>query len=62
VKNIPKDIKERTPGIPWRKIAGLRDVLIHEYSGVNIERTWPIITKDIYELRTKLIELKKELS
>jgi len=35
VKNIPEEFRDRYPDIPWKQIAGMRDILIHEYSGVN---------------------------
>ena len=40
VKNIPEEFRNRHPAIPWKKIAGMRDVPIHAYFGVNLERTW----------------------
>lgn len=40
VKNIPDDFRDRYPKIPWRRIAGMRDVLIHAYFGVNLDRIW----------------------
>lgn len=37
VKNLPQELREKHSDIPWKKIAGLRDVLIHEYFGVDLE-------------------------
>jgi len=44
------DINDKNPNIPWRMIAGTRDRLVHEYSGVNIDIVREIATVDIYEL------------
>ena len=35
-KRIPEEIRSKYPGIEWKKIAGLRDMLIHEYFGINV--------------------------
>ena len=61
VKNIPQDFRDRYPHIPWREIAGLRDVLIHEYFGVNMRRVWKVITQDIFDLRQKLLQVQTDL-
>jgi len=42
-KRIPNQVKEKAPDIEWKKITGLRDILIHEYFGVDIEIIWDII-------------------
>jgi len=61
VKNIPKDVQEKYPEIPWRSMAGIRDKLIHAYFGVNLERIWQVIQKDIPELKPKFEKILEEL-
>lgn len=62
VKGIPTDFRASYPDIPWSKIAGLRDVLIHDYFGVKIERIWKVINDDLVVLRKQIEEVKKDNS
>lgn len=50
VKNIPDDIKSDNPNVEWRKIAGLRDILIHAYFGIDVEIIWDIVKNKVPEL------------
>ncbi|MCD6219962.1 DUF86 domain-containing protein [Candidatus Calescamantes bacterium] len=61
VKNIPEDIREKYPEIPWKSIAGMRDKVIHAYFGVNLERVWRVVQKNIPELKPKFEEILKVL-
>jgi len=54
VKNIPTSVKDRHADIEWKKIAGLRDILAHEYFGIDLEILWDIV-------ENKLPDLKKEI-
>jgi uncharacterized protein with HEPN domain len=54
VKNIPENFKKSYPELPWRKIAGLRDILIHQYFGIDLELTWEIAKQNIPELKTEI--------
>jgi len=60
-KNIPPDFRKKYPDIPWRKIAGMRDVFIHQYFGVDSNLIWRIIEKDLPELKIKILKIWKEI-
>src|SRR3989338_7216958 len=54
VKNIPDSFRDAHPEIPWRKIAGFRDILSHAYFGVSMERVWNIIEIDLPGLKKEI--------
>lgn len=58
VKNIPEDIKIRNKHIEWKKISGLRDIVIHDYFGLNNEIIWDVIANKIPELKRNLERLE----
>ena len=62
VKNIPEETKQKHPNIPWRKIAGMRDILVHEYFGVDLELTWKVIKEDIVDLKREILKVKESLN
>jgi uncharacterized protein with HEPN domain len=61
VKNIPPEFRDEYPDIPWRKIAGMRDVLTHGYFGVDLDLTWRIVKSDLPELEKKIAGILKKL-
>jgi uncharacterized protein with HEPN domain len=54
-KRIPREVRDRHRDIPWRRIAGLRDVLAHAYFGLEEETVWQAITSSVPAL-LKLLE------
>ena len=60
-KRLSKDFKEKYNDLPWEKMAGMRDKLIHDYFGVDIDAVWETVKKDIPLLKDKLEDiLRKE--
>ena len=52
VKNISEETRQKYPNVKWRKIAGFRDIVAHEYFGVNEETVWDIVENEISILLT----------
>lgn len=61
VKNIPREIKDKYVEIPWKRIAGMRDILIHQYSGVKLERVWVVVKRDLPHLKENIINFKENI-
>jgi uncharacterized protein with HEPN domain len=58
---LEDSIKASYPEIPWKKVAGMRDILIHNYSGVNTRKVWETVQNEIPQL-LKNLEKKIEIS
>jgi len=58
-KRIPGEAKRQSPEIPWRAMSGMRDKMIHEYSGIELEVVWKTIQEDLPVLEKQLKTLKK---
>jgi len=61
LKNLPEELRTKHPDIRWTQIAGMRDVLIHGYFGVNMERIWIVIEKDLPKLKSKISQILEEM-
>jgi uncharacterized protein with HEPN domain len=60
-KRISKNLKQTYPEISWKDISGMRDKLIHDYMGVDVEVIWTTIKKDLPILKNKMTEVKYNL-
>ncbi len=56
-RRLSRDIRERHPEIPWKDITGMRDKLIHDYFGVDLDAVWDTVEKDIPTLKSSLKNL-----
>jgi len=61
-KNIPEDLREKYPDIPWKRMAGMRDKLIHAYFGVDYESVWALVTERISSIKKPLEKMIIEQS
>ena len=59
-KNLSSTLRERQPDLPWKQMAGLRDVLIHHYFGVNLETVWLVVENRLPLLRKTVETLLAE--
>lgn len=57
VKHIPSEMKKKYPDVPWKKITGARDIFVHEYFGVRLERVWDTIVKDLPTFKQQIEKL-----
>ncbi len=56
-KKISQELKEQYQEIPWRQMAGLRDVLIHDYMGVSLKVVWNVVQNELHQVKVKILEL-----
>jgi len=60
-KRVPEEIRVKYPEIPWKRMAGMRDKLIHEYAGVDMETVWDVATEELPAIKPMLEQLKENL-
>lgn len=61
IKRVPDEYRKQYPAVPWRGLAGLRDVLIHQYEGVSIGEVWLMVEREVAPLRRAIAEILPSL-
>ena len=60
-KNLPEDFRVKYPQIPWRRMAGMRDKLIHDYFGIDYDLVWDVVKNQIHNLNLEITKIINEL-
>ncbi len=60
VRRLSRDLRDRYPKIPWQDIAGMRDKLIHDYFGVDLETVWLTAFEDLPPLKAQVAKILGE--
>ena len=53
-RNVPDEVRNRHPSVPWRRIVGLRNVVVHHYFGVDLSVVWVIVSSQLEELKEEI--------
>lgn len=54
VKNLSENLRSEHPQIPWKRIAGMRDKMIHEYFGIDQDLVWEVVDRELKDLKGKV--------
>lgn len=60
-KNLSREMRDRYPDVPWKNMAGMRDVLIHNYLGVDLSTVWEVIGKRLPEVERRIAVILDDL-
>ncbi len=60
--NIPPEMQNEYPKIPWKKMKAMRNIVVHEYFGVKLNTTWNTARKSLPKLKKEIIKVIKQES
>ena len=61
-KRVPESVRKENPQIPWKEMAGMRDMIIHEYDDIDLDEVWGTIKKDIPNVLVSIDKLLENIA
>ncbi len=61
VRNVPEDVKNEYPAVPWQDISDMRNELIHHYFGVDLHTVWKVVQNDLSPFKKQIEDILKKL-
>jgi uncharacterized protein with HEPN domain len=61
-KHIPAEFREKWKEVPWKEIAGIRDIIVHEYFGITLAMIWKTAVEDIPALKQQITDILDSLN
>jgi len=60
-QRLAEDAKEKHPAVPWRSIASFRNILVHNYLGIDLDRIWRIVQEDVPQLKAAINRMLSDM-
>lgn len=61
IKQLSPELRQEYPAIPWRKLAGFRDILIHAYRGIDFQLVWNTVEQDLPQIKSYILSIIQSL-
>jgi uncharacterized protein with HEPN domain len=60
-KRLPAELREKYGSVPWRQMAATRDVVVHDYSGLDLGLTWIVATRELPSVKPQIPQILVDL-
>jgi uncharacterized protein with HEPN domain len=60
-RKVSDELRQQHPEVPWAQIVAMRNILVHDYFGVDVEEVWAAVQRDIPDLKRKAAAILKDL-
>ena len=61
VGRLSDPLKEKHPEVPWREIVAMRNILVHDYFAIDVDKVWNVVERDLPDLKVKIDSILKSL-